>query len=183
MIYVISLFTENQVTSSKTELRKYGRQRGKRKPRILFTQSQVFELERRFKQQRYLSAPEREQMATSLQLSATQVKIWFQNRRYKSKRFNSDSTDLKESSRKKIHNSCYSSKKYFPPNNAVVTSTSNINSFGVEQTQYTMTPYTHQENGQGLYHNPANYYQNMYRPGSHGNNDDSSVGESSHQMW
>ncbi|RZF49160.1 hypothetical protein LSTR_LSTR008446 [Laodelphax striatellus] len=60
--------------------------RAKRKPRILFTQSQVFELEHRFKQQRYLSAPEREQMANSINLSPTQVKIWFQNRRYKSKR-------------------------------------------------------------------------------------------------
>ncbi|XP_054287937.1 homeobox protein Nkx-2.5-like [Macrosteles quadrilineatus] len=60
--------------------------RAKRKPRILFTQAQVYELERRFKQQRYLSAPEREHMANSIKLSPTQVKIWFQNRRYKNKR-------------------------------------------------------------------------------------------------
>lgn len=80
-------FTENQqVTSSKTELRKSGRQRAKRKPRVLFSQAQVYELERRFKQQRYLSAPEREQMAQGLKLTSTQVKIWFQNRRYKNKR-------------------------------------------------------------------------------------------------
>nr|XP_975046.1 PREDICTED: homeobox protein Nkx-2.5-like [Tribolium castaneum] len=75
-----------QVTSSKTELRKSGRQRSKRKPRVLFSQAQVYELERRFKQQKYLSAPEREQMAQGLKLTPTQVKIWFQNRRYKSKR-------------------------------------------------------------------------------------------------
>ncbi|GLV41954.1 tinman [Carabus blaptoides fortunei] len=75
-----------QVTSSKTELRKSGRQRAKRKPRVLFSQAQVYELERRFKQQRYLSAPEREQMAQGLKLTSTQVKIWFQNRRYKNKR-------------------------------------------------------------------------------------------------
>lgn len=43
-------------------------------------------MERRFRQQRYVSAPEREILAQSLNLSATQVKIWFQNRRYKSKR-------------------------------------------------------------------------------------------------
>lgn len=49
-------------------------------------QAQVYELERRFKQQRYLSAPERELMANSIKLTATQVKIWFQNRRYKNKR-------------------------------------------------------------------------------------------------
>lgn len=53
---------------------------------MLFSQSQVLELERRFRQQRYVSAPEREILAQSLNLSATQVKIWFQNRRYKSKR-------------------------------------------------------------------------------------------------
>lgn len=75
------------MTSSKTELRKNGKQRSKRKPRVLFSQSQVYELEKRFKQQKYLSAPEREQMAKGLHLSSTQVKIWFQNRRYKSKRF------------------------------------------------------------------------------------------------
>lgn len=40
----------------------------------------VYELERRFKQQRYLSAPEREHLAQLIQLTPTQVKIWFQVR-------------------------------------------------------------------------------------------------------
>lgn len=66
------------------------KQRQKRKPRVLFSQAQVYELERRFKQQRYLSAPEREQMASGLKLTSTQVKIWFQNRRYKCKRQRQD---------------------------------------------------------------------------------------------
>lgn len=64
--------------------------RSRRKPRVLFSQAQVFELERRFKQQRYLSAPEREHLASSLKLTSTQVKIWFQNRRYKCKRQRQD---------------------------------------------------------------------------------------------
>ena len=68
------------------------RQRAKRKPRVLFSQAQVYELERRFKQQRYLSAPEREQLANMLKLTSTQVKIWFQNRRYKCKRQRQDKT-------------------------------------------------------------------------------------------
>jgi homeobox protein Nkx-2.2 len=60
----------------------------KRKRRVLFTKSQTFELERRFRQQRYLSAPEREHLAQLIGLTPTQVKIWFQNHRYKTKRAN-----------------------------------------------------------------------------------------------
>ncbi|XP_004925758.1 thyroid transcription factor 1 isoform X4 [Bombyx mori] len=58
----------------------------RRKRRVLFTQAQVYELERRFKQQKYLSAPEREHLASLIHLTPTQVKIWFQNHRYKCKR-------------------------------------------------------------------------------------------------
>ncbi|KAG8178873.1 hypothetical protein JTE90_018567 [Oedothorax gibbosus] len=58
----------------------------KRKRRVLFSKSQTYELERRFRQQRYLSAPEREHLASIIRLTPTQVKIWFQNHRYKAKR-------------------------------------------------------------------------------------------------
>ncbi|XP_010892654.1 homeobox protein Nkx-2.5 isoform X2 [Esox lucius] len=64
--------------------------RKRRKPRVLFSQAQVYELERRFKQQKYLSAPERDHLAGVLKLTPTQVKIWFQNRRYKCKRQRQD---------------------------------------------------------------------------------------------
>jgi Homeodomain len=57
---------------------KAGKAKSKRKPRILFSQSQVVELERRFKLQKYLSAPERETLANNLNLTPTQIKIWFQ---------------------------------------------------------------------------------------------------------
>jgi hypothetical protein len=50
----------------------------KRKRRVLFSKQQTYELERRFRQQRYLSAPEREHLASLIRLTPTQVKIWFQ---------------------------------------------------------------------------------------------------------
>ncbi|CAF0739286.1 unnamed protein product [Brachionus calyciflorus] len=58
----------------------------KRKRRVLFSQAQVYELEKRFKMQKYLSAQEREHLASGLNLTPTQVKIWFQNHRYKTKK-------------------------------------------------------------------------------------------------
>ncbi|XP_022606500.1 homeobox protein Nkx-2.8 [Seriola lalandi dorsalis] len=61
-----------------------------KKRRVLFSKAQTLELERRFRQQRYLSGPEREQLARLLSLTPTQVKIWFQNHRYKMKRGRAD---------------------------------------------------------------------------------------------
>ena len=58
----------------------------KKRSRAAFSHAQVFELERRFSQQKYLSGPERAGLAAMLELTETQVKIWFQNRRYKTKR-------------------------------------------------------------------------------------------------
>ncbi|KPJ19155.1 Homeobox protein Nkx-2.6 [Papilio machaon] len=90
--------TKAVVTNGKTDKKD---KNTKRKPRILFSQAQVHALEIRFRAQKYLTAPEREQLAKTLNLSPTQVKIWFQNRRYKSKRITtpevSTSTDAKPS--------------------------------------------------------------------------------------
>ncbi|XP_073451656.1 homeobox protein Nkx-2.3 [Aquarana catesbeiana] len=82
--------SKSPLPEEKSEESERPKQRSRRKPRVLFSQAQVFELERRFKQQRYLSAPEREHLASSLKLTSTQVKIWFQNRRYKCKRQRQD---------------------------------------------------------------------------------------------
>lgn len=78
----------------------------KRKRRVLFSQQQVMELEKRFDKSRYLNAQDRDQLAHSLSLTSTQVKIWFQNHRYKTKKASkeksttncSDSGDEQQSS-------------------------------------------------------------------------------------
>lgn len=52
-----------------------------KKRRILFSRQQTWELERIFRQQPYLSSPERELLAKRINLTPTQIKIWFQNHR------------------------------------------------------------------------------------------------------
>ena len=53
--------------------------------RTVFSHWQVYELERRFAVQKYLTPQERKHLAGLLRLTETQVKIWFQNSRYKHK--------------------------------------------------------------------------------------------------
>ena len=63
-----------------------GRVGRKKRTRAAFNHAQVMELEHRFQRQKYLSGTERSELAAMLKLTETQVKIWFQNRRYKTKR-------------------------------------------------------------------------------------------------
>ncbi|KAM8924680.1 NK1 transcription factor-related protein 2 [Pelodytes ibericus] len=57
-----------------------------RRARTAFTYEQLVALESRFRSSRYLSVCERLSLALTLQLTETQVKIWFQNRRTKWKK-------------------------------------------------------------------------------------------------
>ncbi|NWX82446.1 BARH2 protein, partial [Nothoprocta pentlandii] len=57
-----------------------------RKARTAFSDHQLNQLERSFERQKYLSVQDRMDLAAALNLTDTQVKTWYQNRRTKWKR-------------------------------------------------------------------------------------------------
>jgi len=63
----------------KLQLSKSGRK--PRRRRTAFTHAQLAYLERKFRCQKYLSVADRSDVAETLNLSETQVKTWYQNRR------------------------------------------------------------------------------------------------------
>lgn len=107
----------------------------KRKRRILFTKQQTLELERRFRNQKYLNAPERENMARTLGLSANQVKIWFQNHRYKMKKAK------QEKQQQQMHGNCAGSANKSNSNESLLNSSSSSTS-GLSKTTVTTTTTT-----------------------------------------
>ncbi|NXK02217.1 VEX1 protein, partial [Herpetotheres cachinnans] len=60
------------------------------RPRTKFSAAQLQELERSFREQRYIGASEKRRLAAVLNLSQSQIKTWFQNRRMKFKRQTQD---------------------------------------------------------------------------------------------
>ena len=57
-----------------------------KRPRIAFTNEQLARLKREFDENRYLTEERRAKLAGELDLTESQVKIWFQNKRAKLKK-------------------------------------------------------------------------------------------------
>ncbi|XP_069488595.1 transcription factor LBX2 [Ambystoma mexicanum] len=78
-----------QAAEGRDHLNSFGHRQSskkRRKSRTAFTNHQIYELEKRFLYQKYLSPADRDQIAQQLGLSNAQVITWFQNRRAKLKR-------------------------------------------------------------------------------------------------
>ncbi|KAL9968516.1 hypothetical protein ACROYT_G020619 [Oculina patagonica] len=54
-----------------------------KRPRTMFTLTQLQRMEREFVRRQYIKGSQRLKLAEELQLSETQVRVWFQNRRIK----------------------------------------------------------------------------------------------------
>lgn len=82
----VHLESENKTTSMTdgnclNEDQDGARGRKPRRRRTAFTHAQLAYLERKFRCQKYLSVADRSDVADALNLSETQVKTWYQNRR------------------------------------------------------------------------------------------------------
>ncbi|XP_047608483.1 homeobox protein BarH-like 2 [Phacochoerus africanus] len=77
---------ENHGSSESETEQPAPRQKKPRRSRTIFTELQLMGLEKKFQKQKYLSTPDRLDLAQSLGLTQLQVKTWYQNRRMKWKK-------------------------------------------------------------------------------------------------
>ncbi|XP_076627042.1 uncharacterized protein LOC143344662 [Colletes latitarsis] len=77
---------EDDPKSSSSNALSSAQSKKQRKARTAFTDHQLQTLEKSFERQKYLSVQDRMELAAKLQLTDTQVKTWYQNRRTKWKR-------------------------------------------------------------------------------------------------
>ena len=87
----VQLDSEPEVDDDSSDVRSNAEQRRKR---TAFSSEQLLELEREFLAKKYLSVSERAHLASTLKLTESQVKIWFQNRRAKFKRVKGQRTSF-----------------------------------------------------------------------------------------
>ncbi|XP_059363049.1 homeobox protein BarH-like 2 isoform X2 [Carassius carassius] len=76
----VSISSESETEHSTPRLKK------PRRSRTIFTELQLLGLEKKFQKQKYLSTPDRLDLAQTLGLTQLQVKTWYQNRRMKWKK-------------------------------------------------------------------------------------------------
>lgn len=80
--FAISGGKEDDPKSSSSSSLSSAQSKKQRKARTAFTDHQLQTLEKSFERQKYLSVQDRMELAAKLQLTDTQVKTWYQNRRW-----------------------------------------------------------------------------------------------------